>query len=99
MSISLRSISSFFFSRQSKILKEINSNALLCEWLEKNPSPIFFERRHDLYQYINDTLIDNQPIDYLEFGVSKGTTMTQWLKLNKNKGACASGSSVPGRRK
>ena len=57
----------------------------MCEWLEKNPSPIFFERRHDLYQYINDTLIDDQPIDYLEFGVSKGTTLTQWLKLNKNK--------------
>ena len=54
MQISLRDISSIFIRRQSKILKEINSNSLKDEWLARNPSPISLDTREVLYEYIND---------------------------------------------
>ena len=84
MKIGLRDISSFFFRKQSKILKEINSNSLMNEWLAENPSPILFETREELYEYINDHYCKGLPIDYLEFGVAQGKSLMYWLNLNKN---------------
>ncbi len=54
------------------------------EWLARNPSPILFDTREDLYEYINDIFCKRAPIDYLEFGVAHGISLMYWLNLNKN---------------
>lgn len=44
-----------------------------------------FDKRYSLYQYVLDSkeLVDT-PIDYLEFGVSKGRSFAWWVKANTN---------------
>jgi O-methyltransferase len=44
-----------------------------------------FAKRYKLYQYVVETKgLSNSPIDYLEFGVSKGRSFSWWLKANSN---------------
>jgi len=85
MSFSLRNLSSLIFKKPSTILKEINSNALMNEWLDKNPSPETFVNRELLYEFINKSACNDDAIDYLEFGVAEGKSILYWLDLNKNK--------------
>ena len=44
-----------------------------------------FAKRYNLYQHVVDIKgLANIPIDYLEFGVSKGRSFSWWLKANTN---------------
>jgi len=45
--------------------------------------PTFFARQ-ELYSYINNTLLENKDIEYLEFGVYKGETITNWTEINSS---------------
>ena len=38
--------------------------------------------RHILYRHVNDHVLRNRPIDYLEFGVFQGDSMRQWTSIN-----------------
>jgi hypothetical protein len=38
-----------------------------------------------MYRYVQNTFIDGQAVDYLEFGVFKGESIREWLSLNKHK--------------
>ena len=84
MALSLRKLSSLFFKRPSKILKEINSNALMVEWLNNNRTQNIFNNRLELYAFINKSVIGGA-IDYIEFGVYKGKSLFKWAELNKKK--------------
>jgi O-methyltransferase len=42
-----------------------------------------FDNKFKLYDYIN-SLIPNDPITYIEFGVFRGETILYWSKLNSN---------------
>lgn len=47
--------------------------------------PVFdyeYAQRDILYRYVNDTVLKNRPIDYLEFGVFAGHSFRTWLSLN-----------------
>jgi hypothetical protein len=59
----------------------------LGEWLKENENnpKNHFDSRHDLYSYINSEVINNVPIDYLEFGVYKGASIEAWTKLSTNR--------------
>ena len=46
-----------------------------------------YSKRYDLYQFIIDTEISDQPIDYLEFGVAKGDSFRWWVDHIKHKNA------------
>ena len=85
MRISPRKISSFFFRRPSTIVREINSNAALLQWCKHHPTENSFRDKNRLYEVINSSVLDSQPIDYLELGVYKGTSLFKWAQLNKNK--------------
>jgi O-methyltransferase len=50
----------------------------------KEPYPVF-EDRYKLYDYLNQQVINEEPITYLEFGVSKGESLKYWVELNQNK--------------
>ncbi len=41
-----------------------------------------YPERHKLYGYVNNDVLHNRPIDYLEFGVYQGDSLRQWLGLN-----------------
>lgn len=50
------------------------------------PSKSFdYSRRYDLYKFIIETEILDKEIDYLEFGVSKGSSFKWWVKNIKHK--------------
>jgi len=69
MDFSKRNIASKIFKKPSLILKEINSNAVMTEWLSNNPAPELFDSREEMYEYVNNSVCNNNSIDYLEFGV------------------------------
>lgn len=41
-----------------------------------------FKDRYELYTYINTEILRNGRIDYLEFGVYKGTSIKYWSQIN-----------------
>lgn len=57
----------------------------LGKWIKKNNCSVILKSRFDLYNYVNNQLLKNTPIDYLEFGVYKGESLNFWSKINKNK--------------
>jgi O-methyltransferase len=47
----------------------------------------YFPSRYDLYEHIQRTLLDSEPVDYLEFGVFTGSSMKKWVALNQYTGS------------
>ena len=47
--------------------------------LEKTPR---FDDRFEMFKYVHDAYLKNEPIDYLEFGVFAGDSIRRWLELN-----------------
>ncbi|MFZ1135701.1 MAG: TylF/MycF/NovP-related O-methyltransferase [Candidatus Korobacteraceae bacterium] len=44
-----------------------------------------FRDRAEMYQYVHESRIRGEAMDYLEFGVFQGDSMRQWVTLNKHK--------------
>jgi len=82
MRISLRRLSSFVFRRPSRLVREINSNALLVQWWKQNRPEHVFGNRFELYEFIDSNVLEHQPIDYIEFGVYQGTSLFKWAEVN-----------------
>ena len=83
--ISLRKLSSIFFRRPNRVFKEIYSNSLMVDWLSKHSTNNVFNNRENLYKYINDSIVSDQGIDFLEFGVYEGKSLFEWSELNNCK--------------
>ena len=43
-----------------------------------------YQRREELYQFILDKHIKDEPIDFFEFGVSRGTSFKWWVAHHQN---------------
>lgn len=43
-----------------------------------------FNTRVDLYKHLENTMIQEAPIDYLEFGVADGASLISWLDLHRD---------------
>lgn len=43
-----------------------------------------YAHRSVLYEYVHSNVIGDAPIDYLEFGVFKGESITSWASINQN---------------
>ena len=56
----------------------------LQHFKDTHPCRHFLERE-DLYRYVDEYIIKQEPIDYLEFGVYQGKSMRFWSSLNLNK--------------
>jgi len=48
---------------------------------EKYPT---FENRYRMYDYLSQEIIGGGPIDYLEFGVSKGESLKHWTEIDRH---------------
>lgn len=80
--VSLRKMSSILLRRPSRILREINSNALMVEWSRRNVAEKICADRFEMYEYINSSVLHSVAIDYLEFGVFQGQSLFKWADIN-----------------
>jgi O-methyltransferase len=44
-----------------------------------------FDCRLEMYRYVQESLIGDDPVDYLEFGVFRGESIRCWTDLNRHK--------------
>ena len=82
--IPLRKISSFFFPKPNNILREISSNASMLDWSAKNTTEHVFHDKFEFYEYIYSDILNSDNIDFIEFGVFKGTSLFKWAEINNN---------------
>jgi len=80
-----RGIARMAFPRRIEFLDKLNQHAEFAKSLPKllNGAPEV-PSSVELYRRVNDVVLENGPIDYLEFGVFKGWSMRQWTSLNQH---------------
>ncbi|GGM77184.1 hypothetical protein GCM10007108_14140 [Thermogymnomonas acidicola] len=81
---SIQRISPILWWKHSFTIENLNLNPLLKKFFDENKNCPSFNDRHEHFKYINDKVIKEDPIDYLEFGVYKGDSIREWSSLNKN---------------
>jgi len=68
----------------------------LSRWIDKTPKGNFndfynkkvnYSDRFKLHEFVFKEEIQNQPIDYLEFGVASGIAFKWWVEKNENPGS------------
>ncbi len=82
--MNLKRVLSTVFPRYSRHLDLLNHNALLSQWIAEHPPARVFEFSHELYEYLNESILANAAIDFLEFGVFKGESLQHWTRFNTN---------------
>lgn len=70
--------------KPSYLLSAFNNCLHLGQWIRNNPEPLVLKTREDMYRHLNDAILKNGPIDYLEFGVFRGASLRLWCELNKD---------------
>jgi O-methyltransferase len=55
------------------------------DWIKAHPCDHAFKNRYLLYEYINGSVLNQEPMDYLEFGVYQGESIRHWSRLNAAK--------------
>lgn len=65
-------------------IETINSGIEFGNWVRNNECNVILPDRYDLYKYIINNVLKNQPIDYLEFGVWKGDSLKYISTLDQN---------------
>ena len=72
-------------ARDSKRIRYLTYLARFEKWRKSRAEPFpVFENRYRLYDYLNDCVIGDEPMSYLEFGVSKGESLKYWIDINHN---------------
>lgn len=54
-----------------------------CKFVETCDCPLF-KTREDLYEHIENTMLRDAPIEYMEFGVADGASLISWLNLRRD---------------
>jgi len=80
----LQKMSHYLWFRYSNIIELVNMNAMLHDFLKKHYNVRSIPNRLEYFSFINNQIISNSPIIYLEFGVYNGESIKTWAKLNKN---------------
>lgn len=73
------------FPRYIDLFTELNNNVLFYKTVSKKIEGCKeFEDRTSYYKYLNENILKNQAIDYLEFGVYKGDSIADWSSINSH---------------
>jgi O-methyltransferase len=76
-----------------KLLRFFSQLGELSGWINRNKNISYsdfysqkfdYSKRYTLYSYIVENIIQSTPIDYLEFGVSKGVSFRWWTENIKD---------------
>jgi hypothetical protein len=76
-------VANVLFPRYSLLLDQFNYHALFMTWLRAQRDVPALPDVDQFYAVVSDYL-GSGPIDYLEFGVSAGTSIRRWMNLNKD---------------
>ena len=57
-----------------------------CRSVRTYQCPIF-DRRGDMYKHLEEDILHDAAVDYLEFGVAEGDSLRMWLELNRHPGS------------
>ena len=68
-------------------LEIISALLRLGRWLRESKCRIILDSRDELFRYVNNKVLRNEPVDYLEFGVFEGKSIRVWAELNGNPGS------------
>ena len=66
------------------MVDQLNYNARVSQWLRQHADLPLLESRSALYRYIQTSVLGDQAIDLLEFGVYKGDSIKEWCELNRH---------------
>lgn len=66
----------------SRLLAYLNGLFEFGRWLRSHEIPVVLEGKQELYAYLQQEVLGAGAIDYLEFGVWQGTSLSSWLALN-----------------
>jgi O-methyltransferase len=80
----LQRISPYFYPRYSFMVENLNSNPLLKKFFDENKGCPVFDNKTEHFRYLSMEVINDNPIDYLEFGVYKGNSIREWMRLNQH---------------
>jgi len=80
----LQKVSPYLWFRYSNTIELLNRNAMLKDYLKKYSNVQSMPNRIEYFSFINQQIVSNGPITYLEFGVYNGESIATWAKLNKN---------------
>ena len=53
------------------------------DWVKANTCDRVCKNRFEIFEYLNNSILNQAPIDYLEFGVYKGESIQYWSGLNR----------------
>jgi O-methyltransferase len=70
--------------RHGRVFEALGGNARLRQWLSENKPFPSFPDRYQLYHQIQAQVLGAEPIDYLEFGVSRGDSILKWADINSH---------------
>jgi O-methyltransferase len=77
-----RSIAAMVFPYR-EFLDRANWTSKWCETVRQTDCPRF-PIREEMYTYLQQTVLGDAPIDYIEFGVAHGSSLRSWCALNRH---------------
>lgn len=88
--INKKEVAYAIFKNYSHFLDRLNKNVLFHDMINRHSKnvtrfPNQYSARYEIYNYINDNIIQNRSIDYLEFGVFKGDSIKHWASINSHR--------------
>ena len=77
-------VAGVLYPRYSRLIDLVNRNALVTKWYRDHAAVPRSKDRDSLYRLVSAEYIKDDAIDYLEFGVYKGSSLKKWIELNHN---------------
>jgi O-methyltransferase len=61
----------------------LEAYARFGDWVKAHSCDHAFENRYEIFGYLDSSVLNQGPIDYLEFGVYRGESIRYWSELNR----------------
>lgn len=77
-----QAVSAFLWRRYFQAIDRINRNPINRKFAVENKNVPIFTDRSKHWRYLYHEILQDKPIDYLEFGVFKGDSLREWSNLS-----------------